>query len=275
MEFFTAKDYRPKRGAQVFRHSRLASLIWFVGFFGGLTALLYVAVSGGIETETVNLPAPLAYWMAAVLAVIAALAGRRLTLSLKPDNWMARVHAGGLDLHLRSYLNSHLPKDCITVARLEWREIRTAEVISKWISTMADHRTRVQYIVFDVDSPDIDTLDRHLRAVQHQRTGTGVWQDYPVQVVMPMSVRVQWNDISPPIPSAIEALRRHGVSIRHGSIDLIQESVQPQDEPADVDSKILELVLAGNKIAAIKLARQRYGLSLAEAKCFVEDLMGR
>ena len=44
------------------------------------------------------------------------------------------------------------------------------------------------------------------------------------------------------------------------------------DEAEQMDSQILELVLANRKIEAVKLARKRYGFDVGQAKAFVESL---
>jgi hypothetical protein len=49
-------------------------------------------------------------------------------------------------------------------------------------------------------------------------------------------------------------------------------NVTPTPAGQQVESQILDLALAGKKIDAIKLARERYGYGLAEAKAFVEGL---
>ena len=53
----------------------------------------------------------------------------------------------------------------------------------------------------------------------------------------------------------------------------IVESLQLKlDQNQQIETDILELALAGRKIDAIAMARQRYGYDLTKAKQFVEEL---
>ena len=79
--------------------------------------------------------------------------------------------------------------------------------------------------------------------------------------------------IKPKLDQALEELSQYttvGETVEHIPVvkNTYQESrVNPEDE-----YKILELVQVGEKIQAIKLAREVYGFDLKEAKEFVEEL---
>jgi ribosomal protein L7/L12 len=53
-------------------------------------------------------------------------------------------------------------------------------------------------------------------------------------------------------------------------VTLVRELGRAQQE-----ERLLELAQAGQKIAAIKIARELYGYDLAQGRAFVADLLGK
>ena len=75
------------------------------------------------------------------------------------------------------------------------------------------------------------------------------------------------------IQKALSILEKQGITIEPTQKEAIDLTARGRSNLKSTEDKILYLAERGNLLAAIKLARRTYKLSLAEAKQFVEDLL--
>ena len=118
-------------------------------------------------------------------------------------------------------------------------------------------------------------LEAQLRAeTNFSPEGCMIIRDYPVQVLPGGIVELRWNGIRPSARKAIQYLSQHIkiVEADFKTVDLTHEENLP---PGAEDAKILQLAKSGDVISAVKLTRQIYNCSLAEAKDFVMKLPSR
>ena len=93
---------------------------------------------------------------------------------------------------------------------------------------------------------------------------------YPVRVVQPDIVRIQWNGIHPRIGPAMDFLSQYLPVKPELSLATDTTSSTENNRPDDV---ILDLAMRGKIFQAITLVRKTYGYSLTQSKQFVDDLL--
>jgi hypothetical protein len=107
-----------------------------------------------------------------------------------------------------------------------------------------------------------------------KRSG-GFFHDVPLRVtssgLLRLEYRTGWRRTVPGIEALITALKRVTTvkPMERTVVDLRPSSGATN---AEQDQQIIELVERNDRFAAIKAVRKRYGMSLADAKQFVDDL---
>ena len=226
----------------------------------------------------------LSYYIAAVFLLGLILLSRYITARFRQTNWLARVGATGVFIKFRSYLNYTLPQDSKTVAFIPHSEIRSARLLydhTKFTDAQGRRATQtIRYVEFDLTA-DVAAL---AEAVATERTrpasseahwyGTSstVYRHYPVQVVLPSFVQVQWS-AAPGRKAFLEALRPFAriaavASLAEDFTGLATLSREQQEQ------RLRELDARGQTVLAIYTARRLYGHDLAAAKAFIERLRG-
>ena len=93
---------------------------------------------------------------------------------------------------------------------------------------------------------------------------------YPVRVIAPSILRIEWNGIYPRITKAL------GLFSQRAAVEPTLK-LRPQDwqglRGQDLDDRILDLAQRGDTLGAVKIVRRKYGLALGESKQFVDDLL--
>ncbi len=93
---------------------------------------------------------------------------------------------------------------------------------------------------------------------------------YPVRLIDPEILRIEWNGIRPGIKEALSLLQGKTTIESEGS----SAKVNWRDlEGQDLDDWILDLAARGKTMQAISLVQQKYGYSTTESKGFVEELL--
>jgi hypothetical protein len=269
-----AELWKPRDG-RAFKTSPWGGLVMAVLFAGGTAAVISGAIWGTLG------------WMGWVFAVpfglFALLMIKAAGRSFGAANWVLIVKDTGLAVKIRSHLNSDLPHRDPVVAWIPREEIRAVRRVDGSRKVMSGGQGSVTRTVSTVA---LDILLTHQKteelaaACKRERSfrgeGRAHFNHYPVLLPEPGVIRIPWGSqrqgIRPGIAAVLELLRE--------SYPLEAELTRPEQdwrvvEGKELDDLVLELVEAGDKIGAVKLLRLRAGMSLSEARRFVDELLGR
>lgn len=276
MELVGLDSLRTARVLARARASVLANALALVLFGGTPVALAFGAWSRGLALPgwAWLVAAPVGLVALAIWGLVVWTVAAHARASLRPTSWALKVTRDGLYAQLRHFANHHLstPARVVFVPWSEVEHVRRVDVVRDEVSP--DDTWRRRYL--DVHLRDVDT--RELAAaiaaeVAEQPpstkrlgiTSSGRVRGCPVglrdgrvlrlpwpgrRVARAMDPFTYWNE---PDRTTVELGRR---------------------PPVDVDDQVLELVLAGETLEAIRVLRHEREMGLAEAKQLVDELAG-
>ncbi len=198
---------------------------------------------------------------------------RSVLACFRRSNWVMLVAFGGLYVKFRSYLNHHFPDNMPTVVYLPWDDISTAQkTIERTPSIDSDgnKQTRVhRYLDLRLKHNDTEALRQAVAeetARKPNKTGRSSirFHHVPMQVPEPGVIRIEWRG-----RGMLKALR--------GKVKICPprrtgRGIEDAADGDDRDGLILKLIEQGSRMAAIRTVRGHYGVSLTEARGFVDDL---
>jgi len=205
-----------------------------------------------------------------------------VTARFRNSNWLALITPTGLFLKFRSYLNYALPDSDQTVVFIPYQEIQSAGLLTEHMAS-ADaqgHRATqtVRYVELDL-SVDLNLLEMALSAERAKPaprekhwygTSSTLYSHYPVRVVRPSFVQVQWS-ATPRRKAFLKALPPSVPivpPIQH-SEDFTRLAMQT---PEQQRQRLRQLDAAGQTVLAVSTARRLFGYDLATAKGFIDGL---
>lgn len=280
MQLLRVSEVQAPSDAPVFSYSRLRAVLLAACIVVVAVFLLFLGWQqpGGIARYV-------SYYAGAMLLLCLFFLRGYMTARFRASNWLARVTPAGVFIKFRSYLNYALPDSDKTVVFIPYQEIHSAGLFDERAAAMdpEGHRTTqtIRYVQFDI-STDISALADALSAERSKPaprerhwygTSSTLYNDYPVRVVPPSFVQVQWGAV-PGRGAFLDALRPF-VQIAppmSNAEDFTKLASLPRDQQVQ---RLRELDAAGHTILAIATARRLYGYDLAHAKSFVEALRSR
>lgn len=199
-----------------------------------------------------------------------------------PGGWVLRWDGLRLQVNLRSYLNDNYPPDPATTVSWSPSDIR-------WLRTVDQQgqRTRVdegqvqntsirrRYLDIAVEG-SLEAVERVLREETRRYApgmlGSKVRHPHATVRVLPEGIlRIAWRDETNALtPSLDEAKRRLQPPFPFQLEAREQES--PLAKGEDLEGKLLDMVIRGEEMEAIKLARTLYDMDLTRAVQFVREL---
>ncbi len=203
--------------------------------------------------------------------------------SRRPTNWLLRYCADGFLINLRHFANAHLAEDAPTKVWIGSSEVAR---IRKYThrSKRRDHRGSVSTVVHKhleivLHSQDTEQLaaaiEHELRQPPAGRIVRSKVKQAAVSVPEPGIVRLAWGGSKATVrPSLKRAL---AVFAQHHALenDIRKESDFRTLADAELEEHLIELAEAGDTIGAAVIARERYGMSVTEARAFLDELSGR
>jgi hypothetical protein len=281
MKFLRAQETPRRRGDTVFKEARLGKLIVFVIFL----LLTLGALLLGFSPETLPVrsrPPPfVAFFVAASLSLFALVCLYSFRASLLASNWLVRFDGSNIYVKYRSYLNHHFPaQDRVVVgipaAEIEWiRNSRESRLIPRRHGDSSATTTHLDIKLRDADTSELErelAEERRREAPMVLRTRSKA-RHYPVRVLEPGIVRIDWRDhrtrITPSIGAAIRILGRRIPVEREESFAQVPAETLNH---ADQETRLLDMIERGEMLAAVRLAQRLYGFSTSEAKAFVDGL---
>jgi hypothetical protein len=260
-------------GDVIFRQSRM-------GVFLGVPVCLGLAGVGVFLLYDPQAPHALAWILAGGGALAALALLRRVARAVSSTNWLVRYDGRRLLVKIGPPL-SHDPVRVFAAEfqreEIEW--IRRHERVT--ITQEAGRAAESSSSCLELKLRDVDLAD--LRAAIATAGAPREWRGWTVSTEIPVSltgeelVRIEWVSKSAFImPSLKKALRLLGADLPvQAAVSERNDFTIPSADKEKMDQQIIECVERGQILQATKLARQRYGYSLAEAREFVAQLQGK
>lgn len=254
---------------------------------GWAVAAAVLVLAGAAALVVVGRPTlgPVAYVLAAVMLLVLWMYSGMIRARFRSTNWLVRTAADGLYVKFRSYLNHHFAGDEPTVAFIPYREIRRARLVRETHHLPDSDRRgtttrRHQLVELELreDAPELDAAlaaERRAKGPSESRwygSTSSRYRHYPVRMPSPRLVEIEWGVV----PGAGELLR---VLAPHTGVDTLvvvrdDARLKALSRP-EQERRLLELAERGETLAAVAIARTLYGYDIAEAKRFVDGLVGR
>jgi hypothetical protein len=256
---------------------------------GAIAAVVLAVAFGGAPVVWYCIGAPGYVWglCAAVAVLVVPLVIGDFLAKLRDTNWVVWIRPDAIWINFRSYQDRG-STDTETVVRLEFAEIaevrRAGEVYYTPGTKGGSVRHSVQSLEIVLNHDRTDELaaamavDRTRPAPERRICGVGVTtrpSHFPVNVPQPGTIRIAWrggtgNWVAPSLSHVLSELAG---MVATGESTQTQAPDWRQLSDAELDDRIVQLVTAGNKIAAVELLRRRGGLSTTDARRFVDELL--
>lgn len=202
---------------------------------------------------------------------------------LKPSAWILRVQADGALIHLQSPF-LHTPPPGPTVLSIPWDQIQCVSHHQSEKSTgFGESESTVQFHQLEISlkeaiPEDIQDAIKSGNRRRNESTRFGIKTSSkvahtPVTVANAYTLRLPFKGVQPGVkPKLKDALNACAAHVPMG-----EAAAEPLPEPQSMsdsafDDHILALAESGQKLTAIKLLREREGMSLVDAKTFVDGL---
>lgn len=267
------------------RQRRLAGVI--TGSIAGLIALAVVAGAFVLYLrDGASWPLVLAVlWFGGIAALIAWLSLRHIVNASGPDGWVLREDGAHLLVNLRSHLNTHFDPTTPSVLVLPKRQVRNLRVVrERGVRThVGDYgvvfenpiRREFLDIAFDGDAAAVAAAVAAALAAEGTRRSEGGsrFHHSAVRMLPNGTLRIAWRDEANRLRPSLDTCRRQ-LSPRYRFAEAGSSEQKPLDE-LDVtakESRLLEMVLRGERMEAVALAKVLYGMSTTEAVHFIDTL---
>ncbi|MFT5526995.1 MAG: hypothetical protein ACI9HK_004977 [Pirellulaceae bacterium] len=275
MQLHCAKDIEHIEADQTYRTPPWGMLLF---------PLVLLAICAGLGWAIINGHLHNFFWVVVtVLALLTLIVISEVFLpTLRPTNWVLKIHGNRLYLMLRNYRKVHQSDDGPTVASFGISEIASIGKQDRKLSSSVGNGRRTHWaerrLEMRLKEPVPEDLRRALdteisgRARSYKSRPTT--RNYPSPINLDGdTIQVLWNGRTDVIKPSIE----HAIA-ELGKLVAVHETAAPDPiEPADLDKQqfdklILQLCQSGDRITAVKMLRQHRGYSLSAAKQFIDEL---
>lgn len=270
MQILRDRDVIPSSGLTFHRETPWSALVVGVVLVAVVLAVAgFLTVTGAWVSNWAVVG--FAVW-AAVMALPIWLYFRTFRASRRPESWRLAWTPDRLYLRFRSFQNHRFDPETPSTVAIAGREIAWIRNHTRTLEAQDDEgnwntRYKVRGLQIKLKAAvDTTALSDALKAEATRRDAKGGrFNHYPVTLGDDAMLRVE---IARPEP-LLRQLRLYHAVTAPDDTPLTRFRDMTQDEK---ESHILDLALAGQKIDAIKAAREVYGYGLAEAKHFVDGL---
>lgn len=264
---------------RVCRHSRLMALIGAIlicGFLVGMPVwfVCQSRPSLWISFPVLSLASLMTMWLLGLVAK-----------AFRSTNWLMRIAPDGLWINLRSYLN-HEFAPAATVLFLPYAEIasvsqsavKRSERSSDGSTNWTDRYLDIQLVDPAPAEVAAEISEERRRILLGEHLGgfvTSRSRNNHVPVTMPNDrlLRLAWRGrydfVVPSLKTTLRELTAN-CAIDEPSLKDVADVKLLTDE--EVDRLIIECVETGDTFGAVKLLRERRGMSLTDAKKFIDEL---
>lgn len=206
-----------------------------------------------------------------------------LRRSFQSTNWLLAVGLDRLWIKYRSYLNSHFPPEDLQIVELLFSEIKSVCLVRQkeitYVGPGNKSRTQfakyLEFILYEPFSPELPAALQAERNVKDNPDKKIRYRslDYPLQTKGNNSFRVCMSGIRPGWKAVLRNLETNGITITPERRETLDYTL-PLEDKKQMDDQLINLVEQGKTLAAVKLARRRYGMGLTDARQFVKELSG-
>jgi hypothetical protein len=272
VDLLTDDAFVPESADRTFREpviGRIVLLVIFLAIGVGWCALPLVVGPWGFLAWIVGVPCILV----SVLPARGVLRGRR------GGQWVVRVRRAGLALHIRSYLNADLPLEDAVVVWIPRAEIASLHAVRRkrhmphddgdWVAREEALEIRLTHGRTDelAHALERERCPQNRRRTHHKA--------HHLRVTGPDRLLLTWRSphaaLRPGLKRALEALSLH-FPLEAPTDERVVD--WRKLEPPGFDDLVLDLCEQGDTFTCIRLLRERHGLSLTEARRFVDELAG-
>ena len=226
-----------------------------------------------------GLPLSMAIITCGILTLFLLVLIMQLKKSLTQDNWILLIKPNQILVKFRSYCNSHYPQEDPQVVSFQPREIEYARITKQKMISYGKRNSKTlsfhSFLDLCIMRQDLSPLKQQITYEHNVKMQSVNSAHYPVSIAGEHIVRLEWRShhdyVTPGLKKALAALSAEGIKIESLHKETIDLTITPTDKNV-METKILRLAERGEKIAAIRLTRKVYGLSLSEAKNFVQEL---
>lgn len=277
MDLLTPAEIDKRDVVKTFGYRRGASVLVFLVFFIPIPLIAWAAFAGHLASIAewpwwVWLLAGPVFLMAGLLWLVVVMAmSTACVASFRTSNWLMKVTRAGVYVKFRSYLNYHFPEDGPTVVYLCFGELNSArktyEAVNKPDSEGVMRRTVTRYLDLLLKFSDTEGLNKVIAAETARippkgRFSSSRFHHVPVRVAEPGVLRVNWRG-----RKMLETLRPF-ITIDPPKRTGLGYNLDKEN----LNERIAALLERGEVLAATKMARDGYQISLKDARDFVRDL---
>jgi hypothetical protein len=250
---------------------------WGYLAFAGLSTILALAAVGMPLAGGSSIPTWLAVlcgFMALLFAFLARFGFRGYRNSRAPESWLMRWSDEGLYLRFRSFHNRRFAADTPSVVYLDRREVAWLRRREARLDTPDTHggwgsERKLRELEIGLARVDPAPLAEALAEEARRRDDRGVRTNHvPVFLDKTGSIRVEMRR-----PEAV--LDKLSPAYNRGLAEDLPAKAFTDMTRDQQEDHLVELIQAGDKIAAVKAAREIYRCDLSEARRLVEEIATR
>jgi len=262
---------------RVFRHSLVGGFVMLlvIGAPAVLAAVFWRPIAsafGALPWIAWLVVAPVLLVSFGLYLLVLSAAKSSAQAGLLRTNWVLRVSGAGIGVQLRSFRNAHFRSDVPTVLWLDPAEIERARRVieSGWIqNSRGKTLLRGSWLELELRNVDCVPIEKRL-AEERADQGPEIrvlgiktrsrFDEMPAYFVRPSVLRVEWLG-----RGMLDALRKEVEVAEDLKLDLDQAL------GTELEPRVQALCTRGMRIAAYELLCRERGLSLGEAKKFIEE----
>lgn len=225
------------------------------------------------------------YFLALFMYGLYRLARGSVRAAGRASNWLLRASVDGLYIKYRSYLNHHfspddpvvlfIPHHLVDTVRGHIRFGWTMRIGSQNSNRRVEQGRKQEFIEIRLRKGADSQLVRDALLAERNRKSPGddvvkSWSGhYPVRLVADDMLRIDMSGVRPGMAESLRALDRW---FALETPQTTHESSREELSGAELDDKILDLVMEGETISASYLVRKAYGYNTTEAKNFIDEM---
>jgi Ribosomal protein L7/L12 C-terminal domain len=285
MKFINSDEYTPADGASVYRQSRFSTV---------LGSIVMILLFGGIPFLYIKFEFPVFFLVIILLLDLLIIPALLSTLvgACRSSNWALAIEYDCLWINLRSFSNYNFAV-AKSIICLNYDEIKTVYPLIQDSSNVRisnnDTGGIEKSLVIELNHTETDELIKNVREENNRRdekkilfglgTSSSKIGKSHVHTNSDNQLKIIWKgfnssiNIKPRLDKLLEEISQYvsvGDAVDH--LPKKNKSITDNQSTSNEENQILELIQTGDKMTAIKLAREVYGFGLKEAKEFVEQL---